>query len=93
MRRACAEAHNIDLDWPSWQEYTYYMARVVGGVNMMGLVGHSIVRVQVMGTDFRRAATEQCTAADARSARPSPATSLPATPIGNSRLLSGGRGL
>lgn len=58
MREAFSDAYGVELDWSSWNEFNEHMERVGIGVNMMGLVGHAAIRVQILGANCCRAASE-----------------------------------
>ena len=58
-RRAYAQAYGVSLDWSSWAEFTNHLRRTGVGPNLMGLVGHACIRIQVLGPDFRKTASEE----------------------------------
>lgn len=57
FRAAYGQAYGVDLTWGTWADYLAHIERSGVGVNMVSLVGHGAVRHQVLGTDYRRAAT------------------------------------
>lgn len=57
-RAAFRDAYGVALDWSSWAEFYEHLERGGIGANMMCLVGHAMLRVQVMGEDCCRAAGE-----------------------------------
>ncbi len=59
VRRAFSEAYGVSLDWSSWQKFNRHFERCGLGANMMCLVGHSILRIQIMGPDCLRAASTE----------------------------------
>ena len=59
IRQAYADAYGVQLDWSSWKEYTDHLCREGIGPNLMTLVGHGNLRVQIMGPDCMRAATSE----------------------------------
>lgn len=59
VRAAFSDAYGASLDWSSWAEFTAHLRREGIGPNMMNLVGHGNLRVQVMGPDNLRAASRE----------------------------------
>lgn len=59
VREAFRSAYDVALDWSGWKEYIQHLERTGIGANMMGLVGHGVLRAQILGSDCLRAATEE----------------------------------
>lgn len=59
LRPAFAQAYGETLDWSSFGEYLGHMERVGHGVNFSANVGHSQLRLQVLGRDCCRPATKE----------------------------------
>lgn len=59
LRAAFQDAYGVALAWGSWEEFNAQLERTGIGANMMCLVGHAVLRVQVMGEDCCRAATSE----------------------------------
>ena len=58
-RKAFWDAYGARLDWSGWGEFTGHLRREGIGPNMMTLVGHGNLRVQAMGPDCLRVATDR----------------------------------
>lgn len=58
LRPAFKEAYGEELDWTSYGEYIAHLKRVGTGANFALVAGQSHIRLQAMGLDFKRDATE-----------------------------------
>lgn len=58
LRPAFFEEYGEQLDWSSYPEFIQHLQKSGIGANMMLVVGHGQLRLQAMGTDFRRSATK-----------------------------------
>lgn len=58
LRSAFREAYGETLDWTSYGEYIAHLKRAGTGCNFALVAGQSHIRLQAMGLDFRRDATE-----------------------------------
>lgn len=58
LRPAFKEAYGEELDWTSYSEYIDHLKRVGTGANFALVAGQSHIRLQAMGLDFKRDATE-----------------------------------
>lgn len=58
LRPAFHQAYGEALDWASYGEYIAHLKRVGTGCNFALVAGQSPMRLQAMGFDFRRDATE-----------------------------------
>lgn len=58
LRPAYRETFGEDLDWKSFSEYAAHINRGCG-VNLAAFAGHGQIRLQVLGCDNSRAATER----------------------------------
>ena len=59
MRPAFKEAYGEELDWTTYGEYLDHLRRVGTGANLAVVAGQSLIRLQAMGTDYKRPATEE----------------------------------
>ena len=59
LRQPFFEEYGERLDWSSYSEYISHLKRTGIGANMALVVGHGQLRLQAMGTNFRRSATKQ----------------------------------
>lgn len=58
LRSAYKETFSEELDWKSFAEYEEHINQGTG-VNLAAYAGHGQIRLQVMGCDYARTATEQ----------------------------------
>ena len=59
MRPAFKEAYGEELDWTTYGEYLDHLRRVGTGANLAAVAGQSLIRLQAMGLDYKRPATEE----------------------------------
>ena len=59
MRPAFKEAYGEELDWTTYGEFLDHMRRVGIGANVATVCGQSLIRLQAMGLDYKRPATEE----------------------------------
>ena len=59
MRPAFKEAYGEELDWTTYGEFLDHMRRVGTGANVATVCGQSLIRLQAMGLDYKRPATEE----------------------------------
>lgn len=59
LRPAFQDALGVELDWTSFDEYLQHLERSGVGCNLVINVSHSQIRIQVLGLDYRRAATAE----------------------------------
>lgn len=59
LRPTFKEAYGEDLDWSSYGEYIAHLKCVGTGCNFALVAGQSHIRLQAMGLDFKRDATEE----------------------------------
>lgn len=58
LRESFRRYYGFDLDWHSFAEYAVHLRACGIAPNLTAMAGHGAIRLQVMGTDIRRAATE-----------------------------------
>ncbi len=59
FRKHVKKKYNVDIKWRNFCEYFKYLEKIGIGVNYVPLVGHNTIRAQVMGPDYKRAATDK----------------------------------
>ncbi len=58
LRPAFAQAYGEELDWESYGEYIAHLRKYGIGANMALVAGQANIRLQAMGLDFKRGATD-----------------------------------
>ncbi|MDR2157446.1 MAG: amidohydrolase family protein [Clostridiales Family XIII bacterium] len=58
FRKPFHEVYGEQLDWSTYGEYLAHLRRTGIGANLAPVVGHGSIRLQAMGTEFRREATQ-----------------------------------
>lgn len=59
LRAPFERAYGETLDWSTYGEFLGHLRRVGTGANLAVVAGHAQIRLQAMGSDYRRAATEE----------------------------------
>lgn len=59
LRKPFEEVYGEKLDWSTWEEFLNHLQQRGTGANLMIAAGQAQMRLQVMGMDYRREATEE----------------------------------
>lgn len=58
LREPFAQTYGQELDWPTYGQFLEHLRRVGLGANLAVVAGQAQIRLQAMGTDYHRDATE-----------------------------------
>jgi N-acyl-D-aspartate/D-glutamate deacylase len=59
LRKPFQEVYGEELDWSSYGEFLDHLRKKGTGANLILVAGHAQMRLQTMGTDYKRNATEE----------------------------------